>query len=152
MFAGTLNEYLERFGMDQKLCFSDLWCLADSNDMIEKKHAWDKHLSKGGAAEEDDWCSALILSHTTHTTRLPSTATRFDLAIGKHHWSTVRSPWTSTTTRSEARCRSKLVPTHNSLSLSSATAAFGMKVTRGLCPAWSTFFARRRAIRTSSVE
>ena len=64
MFSGTLNDYLQRFGMDQKLCFSDLWCWADSEyELHEKKHAWDKHTSKGGAVEEDDWYSTLLPSH-----------------------------------------------------------------------------------------
>ena len=64
MFVRTLDDYLERFNTDQMLCFSDLWCLADSNyELIEKKHAWHKHLSKGGAVEEDDWFSTLIISH-----------------------------------------------------------------------------------------
>ena len=64
MFSGTLSDYLQRFVMDQKLCFSDLWCLADSEyELHEKMHAWDKHTPKGGAVEEDDWYSTLTPSH-----------------------------------------------------------------------------------------
>ena len=131
MFSGSLNDYLQRFGMDQKLCFSDLWCLADSEyELHEKKHAWDKHTSKGGAVEEDDWYS------TKHA--MPLTAPEFKDAIRKQHCSSKRSPLTWTTTRSEARCRSKVAPTHDSFSFPSATDASGMKVTRGLCSPWST--------------
>ena len=56
----SIDDLLERFGMDQRLCFSDLWCLADTVYESFEKQLWlNRHIAAGGAVDDEEW-SALL--------------------------------------------------------------------------------------------
>ena len=55
-----LDDFLIRFGMDQRLCFSDLWCLADTVYEDFEKNIWlAKHIKGGGAVDDSLWVEML---------------------------------------------------------------------------------------------
>ena len=51
-----VEDFVERFGMDQCLCFSDLWCLAGTPYEAFEKNLWlEKHVKGGGAVDDSQW-------------------------------------------------------------------------------------------------